>query len=91
MAEYIDRRAALDALYDADAITYEGLDILEKIPAADVQPVKKAHFSASNNRPRSWMFECSNCGLTAYYPVTKTIQDCGYRYCPWCGAKMNNE
>lgn len=90
MAEYIDRRTALDALYDADAITYEGLDILEKIPAADVQPVKKAHFSASNNRPMTWMFECSNCGMTAYYPnFAKTVKGCGYRYCPWCGARCD--
>ena len=91
MAEYIDRRTALDALYDADAITYEGLGILENIPAADVRPVKKAHFFANNNRPRSWMFECSNCGMTAYYPVTKTIKDYGYRYCPWCGAEIERE
>ena len=58
---------------------------------ADVQPVKKTHFRKGNHRPYSWMFQCSNCNGMAYYPVTKTIQDCGYRYCPWCGAKIERE
>ena len=39
MAEYIEREALLDALYDADVITFTGMKILKKFPAADVQPV----------------------------------------------------
>ena len=39
MAEYIEREALLDALYDADVITFTGIKILEKFPAADVQSV----------------------------------------------------
>ena len=39
MAEYIDRKALRDALYDADAITMEGVKILNKFPAADAVPV----------------------------------------------------
>ena len=39
MAEYIDRDAVLDALYDADAITMKGIEILNRFPAADVVEV----------------------------------------------------
>ena len=91
MAEYIDKAEAIRALTSSADYIADALERLDNIPTADVQPVKKAHFFASNNRPRSWMFECSNCGMTAYYPVTKTIKDYGYRYCPWCGAEIERE
>lgn len=39
MAEYIEREALRDALYDADAITMSGVKILNQFPAADVAPV----------------------------------------------------
>ena len=40
MAEYIEREALRDALYDADAITMNGVKILNQFPAADVDPVR---------------------------------------------------
>ena len=39
MAEYIDREEVRNALYDADAITMEGVRILNQFPAADVVEV----------------------------------------------------
>ncbi len=36
MAEYIDREAVRNALYEADAITMHGVEILNQYPAADV-------------------------------------------------------
>lgn len=39
MAEYIDRAAVRNALYDADAITMRGVKILNQYPAADVVEV----------------------------------------------------
>ena len=39
MAEYIDKRAIRDALYDADAITMKGVELLNKFPVADVVDV----------------------------------------------------
>lgn len=39
MAEYIDREALRDALYEADAITMRGVAICNQFPAADVVPV----------------------------------------------------
>ena len=38
--DYIDRKALRDALYDADAITMNGVKILNQFPAADVAPVR---------------------------------------------------
>lgn len=39
MDEYIERKALRDALYDADAITMEGVKILNQFPAADAVEV----------------------------------------------------
>ena len=39
MAEYIERTALRDALYADDAITMQGVKILNQFPAADVAPV----------------------------------------------------
>lgn len=36
MDEYIDRKGLRKALYDADEITFDGLDIIDNFPAADV-------------------------------------------------------
>ena len=41
MAEYIEREALRDALYDADAITMSGVKILNQFPAANVAPVRR--------------------------------------------------
>lgn len=38
MAEYIDREATRNALYEADAITMKGVEIINNFPAADVVP-----------------------------------------------------
>ena len=40
MAEYIERKALRDALYDAGAITMSGVKILNQFPSADVAPVR---------------------------------------------------
>lgn len=39
MAEYIERDAVRNELYEADAITMKGVEILNKFPAADVVEV----------------------------------------------------
>lgn len=36
-ADVVDRKALRDALYEADAITFKGLAILDNFPAADVR------------------------------------------------------
>lgn len=39
MAEYIDREALRVALYDSDAITMQGVKLLNQFPTADAVPV----------------------------------------------------
>ncbi len=94
MAEYIERRAALDALgvtknatkYGGDhsgydtMMLYEIHDALTGIPAADV--VQVVHARWENYSPIT--IKCSRCG--------HVIQDWRYsecKYCPNCGAKMD--
>ena len=39
MADLIDRKELRDALYEADAITMQGVKIINKFPAVDAVPV----------------------------------------------------
>ena len=55
--------------------------------------IKHAHWMDENTRPKSAQFMCSECGQTAYFPQNNRVPEsgryCGYRYCPMCGAKMD--
>ena len=82
MVEYIDRLLARSILYDADAITFDGLGILEKIPAADVGPVKHGEWIIPK-RDNEQVY-CSVCNWHVY-------GDLFTPYCPGCGAKMSRE
>ena len=88
MAEYIEREALRDALYDADAITMNGVKILNQFPSSDVAPVRNGRWieytkviipEPYNKWEQAW--KCSECGFDdgAY----------SFRYCPHCGARMD--
>ena len=80
MDDYIKREALRDALYGADAITMNGVKILNQFPSADVEPVKHGRWG-SNGIPDSMLSACSVCGF-----------GCGaysFQYCPNCGARMD--
>ena len=81
MDEYIAREALRDALYDADAITMNGVKILNQFPAADVAPVRHGRWVKLGKH--DWA--CSVCKMGVPYSYT------GHNYCPNCGAKMNLE
>ena len=53
MAEYIEREALRDALYDADAITMQGVKILNQFPAADVVEVVRC-MACERGRPTEY-------------------------------------
>ena len=66
MAEYIERGAIRDALYDADAITMNGVKILSQFPSSDVEPVRHGRWLLHANNERTnyrWNVtaECSEC------------------------------
>ena len=79
MAEYIEREALRDALYDADAITMSGVKILNQFPGADVAPVRHGRWIASHDE----FCACSICKYPVYLMWDQT------NYCPNCGAKMD--
>lgn len=79
MAEYIEREAFLDYMKGTSRYFNVKFDI-ENFPAADVAPVVHGQWG-SNGIPDSMLSACSVCGF-----------GCGaysFRYCPYCGAKMD--
>ena len=90
MAEYIEREALRDALYDADAITMNGVKILNQFPSSDVEPVKHArwiqvivHVEFEDGFVDRVEECCSACHES-------NERRCTY-FCPNCGAKMDLE
>ena len=78
MAEYIEREALRDALYDADAITMSGVKILNQFPGADVAQVRHGRWLPQVVLgQKAW--DCSEC---------KTLGSPHWKWCPVCGAKM---
>lgn len=83
MAEYIDREAAIEALYyNADESYASVVSDFESIPAADVAPVVHGHWD-ENGR-------CTACGGHApFWCMAYTYYKSPF--CPNCGAKMDEE
>ena len=90
MTEYIERKAAINALKKdvMGGLNYES--ILKSLPTADVQPVKHGRWSR---------YCCSNCGISKYNFISFNIvgekeyaRPFGtWNYCPRCGARMDGE
>lgn len=64
-------------------------DVLDSMPAADVQPLRIGKWIEAGE-PFVNTYECSNCGrwFTLDYGTPK---ENNYSYCPNCGAKMMEE
>ena len=83
MDDYIEREALRDALYDADAITMNGVKILNQFPPSDVAPVKHARWTAKGYACGETEYQCSACTETEWRTSVSRL-----KYCPCCGAKM---
>lgn len=79
MAEYIEREALLDTLYDADAITMSGVKILNQFPVADVAPVRHGRWLCVDTDTEQF-FLCNRCKKKEYWESD---------YCPNCGCRMD--
>lgn len=83
MDEYIDRDAVYHAIsVDGGLNAYEKaycIDIVRKIPAADVAPVRHGWWVLVDNDEEQFFF-CSECENKEYWES---------EYCPACGAKMD--
>ena len=86
MAEYIDREAAFDAVFEqfcassdeTEAALNAAIEEIRAIPAADVRPVVRGKWV---DHPRwKWIYaECSEC---------EVVSDVKSNFCPNCGADM---
>ena len=78
MTKYIEAKGLYEALYDADAITFRGMEIFHNFPAADVAEVKYGEWLPQVVfGQKAW--DCSEC---------KTLGSPHWKWCPICGAKM---
>lgn len=88
MKEYICKEDIRNKLYDEDAITMRGIDIINNYPAADVREVKKGRWI--NQGADSEI--CSACGSMFYISALFAV---GINdepdFCPNCGADMKEE
>ena len=92
MTDYIDRKAAIDAVLD---VFYDTTDIdlsgekfeaeILNIQAADVEPVRHGHWIEKEKYTFGVMCDCSICD--------NRILDTGHswNYCPNCGCRMDEE
>ena len=83
MAEYIERkRAIVDVCNSLELYSFEYAkleDALNKIPAADVAPVRHGRWVDTDSE----FAQCSLCKYPVYVGWNQT------NYCPNCGAKMD--
>ena len=83
MAEYIEREALLRKIRWAD--TAEDCVIsVNRMPLADVAPAVHGKWLDNERNGYGWAFLCSNCGWVDGFPFNDR-----YKYCPHCGAKMD--
>ena len=72
MAEYIDKEALRDALYCADAITMNGVKILNQFPPSDVDDVVRCRDCIGRS---TWYndakYGCAVCGMSGMYPKSE--------------------
>ena len=51
MADLIDRKELRDMLYEADAVTMQGVKIINQFPAVDAVPVVRCRECKYHNKP----------------------------------------
>lgn len=85
MVEYIERRAANDAVTDAiwhgKRSMYDVASAINSVPNADVAPVRHGHWETNSDRPDSLICSVCKCGFDMW-------KHDPHNYCPNCGAKM---
>lgn len=92
--DLISRIALRDALYDADAITMRGVDIINQFPAVDAEPVRTGRWVDcepvyTNSGVKHNAKECSECGQRGFIDTEHGMYESDF--CPSCGAKMDGK
>ena len=107
MSDYISREALKEAFDNADADVCESSpdgycdwgfgrkninDVIDGVPAADVEPVRRGEWLRTDDDWNSLAtIQCSACGGEWCFEVDEDVQLLGYNYCPGCGCKMDLE
>ena len=97
MPEYIEREATIELLRRLGSRDYrrekgtiqEAIKMVsfpEYTPSADVAPVRHGRWRTNVLHGYEYTFVCSECGYVDVYPF-----DGRHRYCPNCGARMDEE
>ena len=88
MYEYIERRAANDAVTNAiwhgKWSMYDVASAINSVPNADVAPVRHGRWRTHSDRPDSLICSVCKCGFDMW-------KHDPHNYCPNCGAKMDGE
>lgn len=84
MAEYKDAKAVKQVVMEVSGVSFPAMSIrllaaLDKLPAADVEPVRHGHWQKPLDKRRRGRVCCSEC-----YGIFWA----SWNYCPNCGAKM---
>ena len=90
MAEYIERKAAIDAcFYGWNNNAHDCAENIRLIPAADVRPVVRGKWVKIRTHDGGvWKsIACSNCKYEPWFSSTEPL----YNFCPNCGADMREE
>lgn len=92
MKEYICKEDIRNELYDADAITMRGVDIINNYPVADVRENKRGKWLTQYSVSQATQFPHSRL-LSAPYRCSCCNIACEriYSFCPNCGADMREE
>ena len=80
MDEYIERELAIEALSRGEGCGNVCRRAIERIPSADVVPVRHGRWVEYQIPP---IICCSNCDWAT------GIEEKNFQHCPNCGAKMN--
>lgn len=91
MAEYIERKKAIDACFDGwNNNAHDCAENIRSIPAADVRPVVRGKWKVSVHKTY-YDVSCSVCGINSFFQVDEKDSVSYANYCPNCGAKMEEE
>lgn len=102
-AEYINKERVVRYLYNqAEALDESGgsfmaavyaqgwADAIKNWPSADVAPMVHAHWDCPDSEwDDNW--RCSGCGVRLCTPGYVALVADKWKYCPHCGAKMDEE